>query len=75
MEYVFDCHNYSDEKKVKLAAVEFMDYALILWDQLVFTRRRNREWPIDSWEKVNAIMRKCFIPSISIGSCISGCKA
>jgi hypothetical protein len=27
--FLFACHNYSDEKKVKLAAVEFLDYALI----------------------------------------------
>jgi hypothetical protein len=27
--FVFACHNYSDEKKVKLVAVEFSDYALI----------------------------------------------
>ena len=29
VEMVFDCHNYSEEKKVRLAAVEFTDYALI----------------------------------------------
>ncbi|GKV34681.1 hypothetical protein SLEP1_g43035 [Rubroshorea leprosula] len=28
VELVFDCHNYSKEKKVKLAAVEFIDYAV-----------------------------------------------
>ena len=29
IELVFDCHNYSEEKKVKLAAVEFTNYAII----------------------------------------------
>ena len=29
VEHVFDCHNYSEEKKVKLAVVEFTDYASI----------------------------------------------
>ena len=29
VKHVFDCHNYSDEKKVKLVVVEFTDYALI----------------------------------------------
>ncbi|GKV11001.1 hypothetical protein SLEP1_g22290 [Rubroshorea leprosula] len=33
VELVFDCHNYSKEKKVKLAAVEFTDYAVVWWDQ------------------------------------------
>ena len=35
VELVFDCHNYSKDKKVKLAAVEFTDYAIIWWDQVV----------------------------------------
>ena len=63
MEHIFDCHNYSGEKKVKLAAVEFTDYALIWWDQLVMIRHRNRERPIDTWEEMKAIMRKRFILS------------
>ncbi|GLU09579.1 hypothetical protein SLE2022_264310 [Rubroshorea leprosula] len=37
VELVFDCHNYSKEKKVKLAAVEFIDYAMVWWDQLVLS--------------------------------------
>lgn len=28
VELVFDCHNYHEEKKIKLAVVEFTDYAL-----------------------------------------------
>ena len=39
VEMVFDCHHYFEEKKVKLAAIEFTDYAIIWWDQLVTTRR------------------------------------
>ena len=35
VELVFDCHNYSRMKKVNLAAIEFFDYAIIWWDQLV----------------------------------------
>ncbi|GKV43146.1 hypothetical protein SLEP1_g50479 [Rubroshorea leprosula] len=45
VELVFDCHNYSEEKKVKLAAVEFTDYAMVWWDQLVLSQPRNRERP------------------------------
>jgi len=55
---VFDCHNYSDEKKVKLAVVEFSDYASIWWDQLVTSRRRN-----GTWDEMKTVMRKRFIPS------------
>ena len=37
VEHIFDCHNYSEEKKVKLAAVEFVDYASVWWDQLLIS--------------------------------------
>ncbi|KAH9792723.1 hypothetical protein KPL71_004248 [Citrus sinensis] len=63
VELVFDCHNYSEEKKVKLTTVEFTDYAIIWWDQLVLSRRRNRERPINTWEEMKAIMRRRFVPS------------
>jgi hypothetical protein len=43
MEFVFDCYNYSETKKVKLAVIEFSEYAVTWWDQLVINRRRNRE--------------------------------
>ncbi|KAH9769539.1 Endonuclease [Citrus sinensis] len=63
VELVFDCHNYSEERKVKLATVEFTDYAIIWWDQLVLSRRRNRERPINTWEEMKTIMRRRFVPS------------
>ena len=63
MELVFDCHNYSELKKVKLAAIEFSDYAIVWWDQLVLNRRRNRDYPIETWEEMKAVMRKRFVPS------------
>ena len=63
MEMIFDCHRYSDEKKVKLAVVEFTDYAIVWWDQLVTNRRRNGEHPIDTWEEMKALMRRRFIPN------------
>jgi hypothetical protein len=28
MEFVLDCHNYSETKKVKLAVIEFSKYAI-----------------------------------------------
>ena len=63
MEFVFDCHNYSETKKVKLAVIEFSEYAIIWWDQLVINRRQNREHPIDTWEDMKVVMRKRFVPS------------
>ena len=63
IELIFDCHNYSYEKKVKLAIVEFKDYALVWWDQIMTSRRRNYERLIDTWDDLKAIMRRGFIPS------------
>ena len=63
VELIFECHNYSEEKKVKLVVIEFTDYAIIWWDQLVINRRRNHERPIETWEEMKAIMRKRFVPS------------
>ncbi|XP_038972043.1 uncharacterized protein LOC120104632, partial [Phoenix dactylifera] len=63
VEHVFECHNYSEEKRVKLAIVEFHDYASIWWDQMVTSRRRNGERPIGTWDEMKAVMRKRFVPS------------
>jgi hypothetical protein len=63
MEMVFDCHSYSEIKKVKLAAIEFTDYAIVWLDQLLINRRRNREPPVDTWEEMKMVMRKRFVPS------------
>ncbi|KAH9649251.1 hypothetical protein KPL70_025912 [Citrus sinensis] len=43
MEFIFDCHNYSEAKKVKLAVIEFSKYVITWWDQLVISRRANME--------------------------------
>ena len=50
-------------KKVKLAVVEFTDYASIWWDQLVTSRRRNEERQINTWNEMKIVMRKRFVPS------------
>ena len=63
IDLVFDCHNYSEEKNVKLAVIELTDYAIIWWDQLVTNRRRNNERPVETWGELKAIMRRRFVPS------------
>ena len=50
----------SAEKKVKLAMIEFTDYDIIWWDQLVMNRRRNYERPIKTWEEIKATIRRRF---------------
>ncbi|XP_012466460.1 uncharacterized protein LOC105785071 [Gossypium raimondii] len=63
IELGFECHNYSEAKKVKLAAIEFSDYAMIWWDQFVMSQRQNGERPITTWAEMKAVMRRRFIPS------------
>ena len=33
IEHVFFCNDYIKEQKVKLAAAEFLDYALVWWNK------------------------------------------
>jgi hypothetical protein len=47
--WIFYCHSYSEQKKVKSVIIEFMEYALIRWDHNVIRRRRNEERPIQTW--------------------------
>nr|XP_025661649.1 uncharacterized protein LOC112757266 [Arachis hypogaea] len=63
VELLFQCHNYSDVKKVRLAAVEFSYYALVWWAELDKQRKRNGQPPILSWEKMKKVMRQRFVPS------------
>jgi hypothetical protein len=63
VEFVFDCHLYLEEKKVKLVVFEVTDYVIIWWDQLVIGRRYNGERPIDKLKDMKKIMRNRFVPS------------
>jgi hypothetical protein len=63
IEQIFNCHNYSDVEKVQVASIEFKEYALVWWDQLIKDRRRYDERPIDTWEEMKRIMRRRFVPS------------
>lgn len=50
IEFIFDCHNYSEEKNCKTCYVQFTDYAIIWWDQIATSRKRNHERPIENGE-------------------------
>jgi hypothetical protein len=43
VDWIFYCHSYSEQKKVKLVIIEFREYALIWWDQIVISRSSNGE--------------------------------
>ncbi|RDY04134.1 hypothetical protein CR513_12197, partial [Mucuna pruriens] len=61
VEHVFDCYNYSEEKKVKLVVIKFIDYASIWWHQFMINRSRNGERSIHTWEDMKSVMRRRFV--------------
>jgi len=63
IELVFDCQNLSELRKVQVAATEFCDYAINWWDQIVTSRRRNRDPPVDTWDELKNLLRKRFVPN------------
>ncbi|XP_013639715.1 PREDICTED: uncharacterized protein LOC106344979 [Brassica oleracea var. oleracea] len=62
IELVFDCQNFTDLRKVRLAASEFSGYAINWYDQVVTHRRRAGERPVDTWAELTMIMRRRFVP-------------
>ena len=36
---------------------------MLWWDQLLISKRRNGERPIESWEEMKMVMRRSFVPS------------
>ncbi|XP_056858080.1 uncharacterized protein LOC130507383, partial [Raphanus sativus] len=63
IELVFNCQQFTEERKVRLAAIEFSGYAISWWDQIATTRRRNGEPQIASWFEMKTVMRKRFVPN------------
>jgi hypothetical protein len=57
MDWILDCNNYSEAKKVKVVVIELTYYALIWWDQNVISRRSG-ERPVASWEEIKVLMDK-----------------
>uniref|UniRef100_J3MSD0 Retrotransposon gag domain-containing protein n=1 Tax=Oryza brachyantha TaxID=4533 RepID=J3MSD0_ORYBR len=59
---IFCIHNYSEEKKLAMASLEFVDYALIWWEQLMNERQEAGQDEIATWAEMKAAMRARFIP-------------
>lgn len=71
IDLIFDYHNNSEDKMVKITVLEFTDYIIIWWNQVVICRR-NCEKPI---EKLKAIMGKWFVPNYYYKELHKNCKA
>ena len=46
-----------------MVVIEFSNYAITWWDQLVMSRRRNRERPVETWDEMKSLMRRRFVPN------------
>ena len=59
---IYAIHDYSEEKKIKLAVVEFTGYARSWWNKILAERRRNHEAFIPTWLEMKSMLRKRFVP-------------
>ena len=60
---IFRLHNYEEEKKTAMASLEFQDYVLIWWEQVIARRRERGEPPIMTWTQMKDVMRARFVPT------------
>ncbi|KAK1611764.1 hypothetical protein QYE76_035437 [Lolium multiflorum] len=63
IEKLWRLHNYTEDRKIKLASSEFDGYALRWWDGLVRSREEDGELPIITWRAMKAAMQARFVPT------------
>jgi len=63
VEMVFEWYEYFEERKCKVAALEFTNYALLWWENLKIQRRRDGEEEITTWAIMKRVMKKRFVPN------------
>ncbi|RDX97401.1 Retrovirus-related Pol polyprotein from transposon 17.6, partial [Mucuna pruriens] len=57
------CFDYHVRRKVRLITLEFSDYTLVWWKQVLGDIRRTRREPCESWAELKRLMRERFVPS------------
>ena len=57
VDQIFNCNNFSEEKKMQLASLEFEGYALVWWNQIQVDRERLRRHRVDTWMVMKRIMK------------------
>ena len=55
-------HEVQDDQKVKLASLEFLDYAMQWWHKIVMDICLNKRPTMVSWEDLKECMRTRFVP-------------
>jgi hypothetical protein len=59
---IFCLHNYSKEKKMAMTPLEFDDYALIWWEQMLNGREEAGQGTVCTWAEMKREMRARFVP-------------
>ena len=54
-------HEIQDDQKVKLASLEFLDYAMQWWHKLVMDIGLNKRPTVVSWDDLKKCMRARFV--------------
>jgi len=62
VEHIFNVHEVQDDQKVKLASLEFLDYAMQWWHKTVMDIGLNKRSAVVSWEHLKLCMRARFVP-------------
>ena len=60
---IFHLHNYEEENKIAMASLEFQDYVLIWWEQVIERREAKGDPPITTWNQMKDVMRVWFMPT------------
>ncbi|KAK1643949.1 hypothetical protein QYE76_061754 [Lolium multiflorum] len=63
IEKLWRLHDYTEDRKVKLASSEFDGYALRWWDGVTHARQEDNELPVLTWREMKASMQARFVPT------------
>jgi len=63
IEHVFSCNEYTEEQKMKLAAAEFSDYALVWSNKNQREMMREEGQEIDTCTEMRRVIRKRYVPT------------
>lgn len=60
---IFRVHNFDEAKKMEMASLEFAEYVLIWWEQVLERRQEQGKPPITTWDAMKQVMRARFVPT------------
>ncbi|KAK1608006.1 hypothetical protein QYE76_031679 [Lolium multiflorum] len=63
MGWLWRLHDYTEDRKIKLASSEFDGYALRWWDGNTRARQEDGELHVLTWREMKAIMQARFVPT------------